>query len=291
MKLRNAASAQPPSPVPSTRTSTPKSQASDSQSTPHPRSGRKKPSDISETKARRVRTGCLTCRQRHLKCDEAVGRCLNCRKSDRICRRGVRLNFIDTQTVAPPHLVARPDGSKVTFRDDSRMIASLYVGGFEIYPLVQPESPVQENRPSHHEFDTMRADDLTSLFQSVAHSFDPLHFDVSNATTTDFVGADSWHQTHLVPGDELLPHGTSNFARKLAGRYEYNSFLTDPEQVYLLRAFAEEVGPRMDILDDMHHVNRLSYPLLCCFGLLTIRSSLRFSLFSPSVNLYCSKHF
>ncbi|KAJ5932175.1 hypothetical protein N7516_006664 [Penicillium verrucosum] len=257
MNLRKVAKAQPQSPNVSTRTSTPKSQASDSQSTPRPRSSRKKSSDAPDTKARRVRTGCLTCRQRHLKCDEAVGRCLNCRKSDRICRRGVRLNFIDTQTVAPPHIIARPPGSKVTFRDDSRLIASLYVGGFEIYPPVQPESPVQENRQSHHDFDFMGDDDLTNLFQSVAHSFDPLSFDVPHPDAADFVGTDTWHQSHLVPGDELLPHGTSHFARKLAGKHEYHAFLTDPEQVSLLRTFMEDVGPRMDIMDEMNHFSHI----------------------------------
>ncbi|OQE94180.1 hypothetical protein PENNAL_c0004G09570 [Penicillium nalgiovense] len=254
MNLRKVAKAQPQSPNVSTRTPTPKSQASDSQSTPRPRSSRKKSTDTPDTKARRVRTGCLTCRQRHLKCDEAVGRCLNCRKSDRICRRGVRLNFIDTQTVAPPHIIARPHGSKVTFRDDSRMIASLYVGGFEIYPPVQAESPVQEDPQTHHEFDFMGDDDLTNLFQSVAHSFDPLSLDAPHPNAADFVGTDTWHQSHLVPGDELLPHGTSHFARKLAGKHEYHAFLTDPEQVSLLRIFVEEVGPRMDIMDEMNHV-------------------------------------
>ncbi|EKV10251.1 hypothetical protein PDIG_26520 [Penicillium digitatum PHI26] len=254
MNLRKVAKAQPQSPDISTRTSTPKSQASDSQSTPRPRSSRKKSSDAPETKARRVRTGCLTCRQRHLKCDEAVGRCLNCRKSDRVCRRGVRLNFIDTQTVAPPHIIARPLGSQVTFRDDSRLIASLYVGGFETYPPVQLETPVQQNRQSHHNLDFMRDSDLTTLFQSVAHSFGPLSFDVQPPNAADFVETDAWHQSHLVPGDELLPHGTSHFARKLAGKHDYHSFLTDPEQVYLLRTFTEEVGTRMDIMDEMNYV-------------------------------------
>lgn len=46
-------------------------------------------------KAKRVRTGCLTCRDRHLKCDETVPDCLNCRKRGRECKRGVRLNFLD----------------------------------------------------------------------------------------------------------------------------------------------------------------------------------------------------
>ena len=53
-------------------------------------------------KSRRVRTGCLTCRGRHLKCDEAFPECNNCRKSCRECKRGLRLNFIDTRVKSPP---------------------------------------------------------------------------------------------------------------------------------------------------------------------------------------------
>ncbi|KAJ5558624.1 hypothetical protein N7535_008841 [Penicillium sp. DV-2018c] len=257
MNIRKTAKAQSQSPKVDTPTSTPQSQASDSQSRPRSRTTRNKSANGSETKARRVRTGCLTCRQRHLKCDEAVGRCLNCRKSDRICQRGVRLNFIDTQSVAPPHIVARPQGSKVTFRDDSRLIADLYVGGSEIYPPVQPESPVEENDQTQNGFDIMGSHDLTSLFQSVAASFDPLDFDVPHPTTADFVGTDTWHQPHMVPGDELLPQGTSNFARNLAGRRQHNTSLTDPEHVFLLRTFAEEVGPRMDIMDEMNHFSQI----------------------------------
>jgi hypothetical protein len=53
-------------------------------------------------KPKRVRTGCLTCRERHLKCDEGLPSCQNCRKSSRVCKRGVRLNFIDTTVRSPP---------------------------------------------------------------------------------------------------------------------------------------------------------------------------------------------
>ena len=55
-------------------------------------------------KSRRVRTGCLTCRERHLKCDEGLPDCNNCRKSSRNCKRGVRLNFIDIQVKDPPFI-------------------------------------------------------------------------------------------------------------------------------------------------------------------------------------------
>lgn len=60
-------------------------------------------------KPKRVRTGCLTCRERHLKCDEGLPHCLNCRKSSRTCKRGVRLNFIDTQVQSPPMIPPTAD--------------------------------------------------------------------------------------------------------------------------------------------------------------------------------------
>lgn len=68
-----------------------------------------KPVSPTATKSRRVRTGCLTCRERHLKCDEATPDCLNCRKSSRECKRGVRLNFIDVQVRDPPLIPPTPD--------------------------------------------------------------------------------------------------------------------------------------------------------------------------------------
>lgn len=64
---------------------------------------------ITANKPKRVRTGCLTCRERHLKCDEGLPNCQNCRKSSRICKRGVRLNFIDTQVQSPPIIQTSAD--------------------------------------------------------------------------------------------------------------------------------------------------------------------------------------
>lgn len=253
MNLRTRPKSKSQSPQSDCKSPTPKSQKSNS---PRPPSAnRKKSSEIADTKARRVRTGCLTCRERHLKCDEALGRCLNCRKSDRVCRRGVRLNFIDIQTVAPPHVIARPRGAKVTFRDDSRFIASEYVGGDERYPPLQPESPVEERRQLHPEaLNLMGHDELASLFQSVAHSFDPGNLEYLHSAADFLLGPDAWHEPHLVPGDELLPHGTSNFARRLAVKQQDPTTLNDPDQVHLLQVFVDEVGPWMDSMDAMRHV-------------------------------------
>jgi hypothetical protein len=68
-------------------------------------------------KPKRVRTGCLTCRERHLKCDEGLPNCQNCRKSSRTCKRGVRLNFIDTQVQSPPMIPPTADWAGRFFQD------------------------------------------------------------------------------------------------------------------------------------------------------------------------------
>ncbi|KAI2472469.1 hypothetical protein F4781DRAFT_420087 [Annulohypoxylon bovei var. microspora] len=94
-------------------------------------------SDAVPTKSRRVRTGCLTCRERHLKCDEGTPDCLNCRKSNRECKRGVRLNFIDMTCREPPYIPTTEEWA-VQFQDESRMIASEYQGGLGRYQAVTP---------------------------------------------------------------------------------------------------------------------------------------------------------
>lgn len=60
------------------------------------------------SKARRVRTGCFTCRDRHLKCDETTPRCIKCIKGDRECKYGVRLSWMDSNATVknPPKLVS-----------------------------------------------------------------------------------------------------------------------------------------------------------------------------------------
>ncbi|KAI1272975.1 hypothetical protein F5Y07DRAFT_280663 [Xylaria sp. FL0933] len=96
-------------------------------------------------KSKRVRTGCLTCRERHLKCDEETPDCRNCRKSNRECKRGIRLNFIDLTCKEPP-IVPHPDEWIVEFQDESRLIASEYQGGLGRYAKLDAQlaTPPQE---------------------------------------------------------------------------------------------------------------------------------------------------
>lgn len=75
--------------------------------------------NANNNKSRRVRTGCLTCRGRHLKCDEAFPECNNCRKSCRECKRGLRLNFIDTRVKSPPFVPPTLEWSGMSFRSQN----------------------------------------------------------------------------------------------------------------------------------------------------------------------------
>ncbi|KAI0202482.1 hypothetical protein F4808DRAFT_421748, partial [Astrocystis sublimbata] len=74
----------------------------------------------------RARTGCLTCRDRHVKCDEALPRCRNCAKSNRSCERGIRLNFIDIQTPSSHLPASLPPGTQLVFQDESQAVALDY---------------------------------------------------------------------------------------------------------------------------------------------------------------------
>ncbi|KAI0860366.1 hypothetical protein F4860DRAFT_223290 [Xylaria cubensis] len=101
--------------------------------------------NVMSAKSKRVRTGCLTCRERHLKCDEETPDCRNCRKSNRECKRGVRLNYIDLTCKEPPYIPHTEEWT-VGFQDESRLVASEYQGGLERYGKLndQPTTSPQE---------------------------------------------------------------------------------------------------------------------------------------------------
>lgn len=215
-------------------------------------------------KPRRVRTGCLTCRERHLKCDEALHRCQNCRKSGRVCRRGIRLNFMDTQTAAP-YCIARPQGAQITFRDDSRLIASEYVGGLERYPPPQPGPPLAQDEASPIDFTglfggDMLADPDIMMDEPFLPAFDHLQ---SGPTDILFdINAPSVYHTSWP--DQTILHSPFNSTNQLA----FNScrkriYLPDSVDTLFLQTFVEEVGCWIDSMDSMKHVGFLF--LLYCY--------------------------
>ncbi|KAK3361092.1 hypothetical protein B0T24DRAFT_114153 [Lasiosphaeria ovina] len=124
------------------------------------------PANPAASKSRRVRTGCLTCRERHLKCDEGMPDCNNCQKSNRECKRGVRLNFIDVQVKNPPYVPPRLEWS-VKFQDESRLIASEYQGGIGRYlqldrKTITPPREAEPDETRHRPSIPTGADDVVA---------------------------------------------------------------------------------------------------------------------------------
>ncbi|KAG7133545.1 Transcription activator AMTR1 like protein [Verticillium longisporum] len=70
------------------------------------------------------------------------------RRSSRECKRGVRLNFIDVQVKKPPRLLPPTVEWSVQFQDESRQIASEYVGGLKRYAHLpkNPAAPARRHR-------------------------------------------------------------------------------------------------------------------------------------------------
>ena len=209
--------------------------------------------NVAAPKPKRVRTGCLTCRERHLKCDETFPRCQNCQKSDRDCKRGVRLNFIDTQVAAPPFTAPSAREWRVNFRDESREIASEYVGGPQRYPPAKRERSSGAPLPPYGYTDSMR------LHPNSQHSLQPAPplFPQFSEPTHNEIPEPIFQATPQHPSEPSFPEHQiprSSPRNTLMPSSNPRPYLNTPEEVLLMQVFVEEVGLWMDSMDAMKHV-------------------------------------
>lgn len=222
-----------------------------------------KPDSVPANKPKRVRTGCLTCRERHLKCDEGLPNCQNCKKSNRKCKRGVRLNFIDIQCERPPYLLPRTHDWRVTFQDDSRDIASEYQGGLEKYQPIEPE-------PKRRKLE------LPDISYDYGHIAAPLlshqqlptqqHYPNSYAETPQAIYPNSTNQPYDEATNTLASYGEPNTGVRPpyqppmlvpTDHEQAPLYLEDRNEVLYLQVFVEEVGLWMDSMDADKHFSRL----------------------------------
>ena len=217
---------------------------------------------------KRVRTGCLTCRERHLKCDEALPECQNCRKSSRACKRGVRLNFIDTQVKNPP-ITPPTQEWDVTFQDESREIASEYRGGLGRYAAFSQDSDdISEVKDEAlYQFSsgvmntpTLAHQQLPSLQQSLPTENMESYSAVSqrrpdNSREQHSHSSDNTDTTFTSQTIPPPPLSTYNNAKQtLTPPSEDRGPLDSPEELLFMQVFVEEVGLWMDSLDPYKHV-------------------------------------
>ena len=229
----------------------------------------------SGSKPKRVRTGCLTCRQRHLKCDEALPNCLNCRKSGRECKRGIRLNFIDTQVQTPPPI---PESGpwNVDFLDESRDIAAEYQDGLSLYAAHVPESnpaPVGSlDAPLDFDYpDNMPpAPAMAHQDLSTNHNMMPGQ-DMQQSQATNFFDQTQDHSPHNMTNSVSAEQNYAQSAMAVqqssydaTGQQMPSSPDTDPndtreilinqEETLYMQIFIEEVAAWMDSMDPKKHV-------------------------------------
>ncbi|KAI9732347.1 MAG: hypothetical protein M1834_001554 [Cirrosporium novae-zelandiae] len=217
------------------------------------------------SKPKRVRTGCLTCRERHLKCDEAQPECQNCRKSNRECKRGVRLNFIDTQVQNPPIIIPSLDW-RIEFRDESRDIASEYKGGLGRYANIAAIECQSMNMPQYGFTNTNVAPPPIPQ-----HSLPPIHpmlqdFSEQSQMALPQHLREIQHQQAPSNGDSayssqmLDPSSRSSFSnpeQPLTPLSTRRDYLATQEETLFMQVFVEEVGVWMDSMDSDKHFSRL----------------------------------
>jgi hypothetical protein len=215
------------------------------------------------TKPKRVRTGCLTCRERHLKCDEGAPICQNCKKSNRDCKRGVRLNFIDTQCQAPPFLLPPSHDWQVSFQDESIEIASEYRGGRAKYLTVKKEDFEPSVEMNYDYSSSMPAPTMShQQLPQVAGGY-TAYAEPSSAMYTD--SASESYQTPSHPTTEspyCEPH--QPVRRPYEQTYPLQPpedqnppYMDSPDEVLYMQVFVEEVGLWMDSMDPEKHFSRL----------------------------------
>lgn len=232
---------------------------------------RNEPGESAAAAARpkRVRTGCLTCRERHLKCDEGLPDCVNCRKSNRPCKRGVRLNFIDTQVKTPP-ITPPTQEWDVSFQDESREIASEYRGGLGRYAVLKQEPAETDGVKEEAQFDFSASMIETPV---LAHQQLPSVQSLPSGGVEAYTGAsqrmpeqrrDSHHQhsssasdstfsSHTLPAQSHASYSTHE--QSLPPPDDPKATLNSPEELLFMQVFVEEVGLWMDSMDPYKHVS------------------------------------
>lgn len=218
---------------------------------------------VPASKPKRVRTGCLTCRERHLKCDEGTPICQNCKKSSRDCKRGVRLNFIDTQCQAPPFLLPASHDWQVSFQDDSLDIASEYRGGRARYLALRKE---EFEVPAEINYDYSNAMAAPTLSHQSLPQAAGSYSAYAEPTSSMYTGPNNEpyqptsHPTSATSYSEPHQPVRQPYEQQYSLQPQEEQpppYMDQADEVLYMQVFVEEVGLWMDSMDSEKHFSRL----------------------------------
>ena len=186
--------------------------------------------------SRRTRTGCLTCRQRRVKCDETYPRCRRCSRANRECRRGLLVKFVHGVRLTRESFEDPWSGTadysfdpsqpwpdietrQLAFIDESRSIASEYLGSSpEEAASLSLQAQLREPSQTHHA-DQRRPS--TSLLSDV---------------TAELVST-QLHSSLLQ--DELTHPSCTGDGPKFV----------DADEAFVFRHYVLHLGPSLDVCD------------------------------------------
>lgn len=186
---------------------------------------------------RRTRTGCLTCRQRRVKCDETYPRCRRCVQSDRECRRGLFIKFVHGVRLARESIQDDWNGTadysfepdqpwldvesrQLSFLDESQIIASEYLAS-PPYGIASVSSHTNDAEALRTPQAVQYRDDIRNQSELVVQTGDP-----------------NEPQTASLQGDSGSSFLTGYESRRVNGH-----------EALVLRHYISHLGPSLDVCD------------------------------------------
>jgi hypothetical protein len=193
----------------------------------------------------------------------------NCKKSNRKCKRGVRLNFIDISCEQPPYLIPPTHDWRVIFQDESREIASEYVGGFEKYSALKRQEkrqklgiaqemgfdyPAQMPAPVMPHQQLPPQSNVNGMYQTYAETAPTMY-----ASTTNSAYENQAQNVPMPSYQEQQPVQQAYDQNIMMSpeQEQHRPYLDDSNEVLYMQVFVEEVGLWMDSMDPDKHFSRL----------------------------------
>lgn len=190
--------------------------------------------------------------------------CQNCKKSNRECERGVRLNFIDTKVEMPPYITPPGHDWQVNFQDESREIASEYKGGLGRYAALKPDDFDSRSDVPFDFGDTLGAPTLShqSLPAILSYESGPNRYSESRPESLHSHSYSNSDSTYA----NTMAHATYGSIGPMMTPPRENNLLNDRDQTLYMQVFIEEVAIWMDSMDALKHVS-INYSLQSSFSL------------------------
>jgi Fungal Zn(2)-Cys(6) binuclear cluster domain len=226
---------------------------------------------------KRSRTGCQTCRRRHLKCDEDRPTCRHCAKGGLACQWGLVLKYplknMHVQRIPNPVPIKKDYKANLgewKFEDNSVTIASEYDGGIEQYGF--------------HNSEHISLPGISSFNDEIP---DGSPHDTANSTSSSFsgshrtirIGNQAGHSNGMLSNNESSSlartqgddvqrtqqsnsYTTSRSASKFSATQRSRNtgepniaYNISPYELYLTKAYISEVANWMDLLNPRRYVS------------------------------------